>query len=60
MNSITLRPTQVQVRVNSYVRSVYNWMAGGLAITGLTAYAVANMLGIQSMLLGSQIQAAAV
>lgn len=34
--------TQTQVRVNSFIRSVYNWMAGGLAITGFLAYYVAN------------------
>jgi hypothetical protein len=34
--------TQVQTRVNSFVRSVYNWMAIGLALTGLVAYFVAS------------------
>ena len=34
--------TQTQVRVNSFIRSVYNWMAGGLALTGFVAYYVAN------------------
>jgi FtsH-binding integral membrane protein len=34
--------SQVQVRVNSFVRSVYNWMAIGLALTGLVAYFVAS------------------
>ena len=34
--------TQAQVRVNSFIRSVYNWMAGGLAITGFLAYYVAH------------------
>jgi FtsH-binding integral membrane protein len=55
MDSITLRQTQVQVRVNSFVRSVYNWMAGGLAITGFTAYAVANMPEVQQVIFGSGI-----
>ena len=34
--------TQVQVRVSGFVRSVYNWMAAGLALTGLVAYFVAS------------------
>ena len=29
--------TQAQVHVNSFIRSVYNWMAIGLALTGLVA-----------------------
>ncbi len=33
---------RVQVRVNSFVRSVYNWMAIGLTLTGLVAYFVAS------------------
>jgi uncharacterized protein len=55
MDSITLRQTQVQVRVNSFVRSVYNWMAIGLAITGFTAYAVANSPEVQQVIFGSRI-----
>ena len=34
--------TQVQTRVNSFVRSVYNWMVAGLALTGFVAYFVAS------------------
>ena len=33
---------QVQLRVNSFVRSVYNWMFIGLALTGLVAYYVSG------------------
>jgi FtsH-binding integral membrane protein len=42
METIPLKQTQVQVRVNEFVRSVYNWMAIGLGITGLIAYYVAH------------------
>ena len=28
--------------VNSYMRRVYNWMASGLALTGIVAYVIAN------------------
>ena len=38
MDSVTMKQTQVQTRVNEFVRSVYNWMAIGLALTGFTAY----------------------
>jgi FtsH-binding integral membrane protein len=34
--------SQVQVRVNSFVRSVYNWMAIGLGLTAAVAYFVAS------------------
>jgi uncharacterized protein len=34
--------SQVQIHVNSFVRSVYNWMAIGLALTGAVAYFVAS------------------
>jgi uncharacterized protein len=42
MQSIPMERTQAQVRVNSFVRSVYNWMAIGLALTGSVAWFVAN------------------
>jgi len=32
--------TQVQTRINEFVRSVYNWMAIGLVLTGIVAYFV--------------------
>lgn len=41
---------QTQVRVNSFVRSVYNWMGIGLALTGFTAYFVANSPSLMSMM----------
>jgi FtsH-binding integral membrane protein len=34
--------SQIQIRVNSFVRSVYNWMAVGLALTGVVAFFVAS------------------
>ncbi len=42
MPSIPMERTQTQVRVNSFVRSVYNWMAIGLALTGAVAWFVAH------------------
>lgn len=55
MDSLTLQRTQVQVRVNSFVRSVYNWMAVGLGLTGVVAYSVANMPEVRSFIFGSGI-----
>ena len=42
MESVSTQSVQVQLRVNAFVRSVYNWMAVGLALTGLIAYYVAS------------------
>ncbi len=42
MQPVSLNRTQVQVRVNEFVRGVYNWMAAGLALTGIVAFMVAN------------------
>ncbi len=40
--SIPLNTSQAQVRVNAFVRGVYNWMAVGLGLTGLVAWVVAS------------------
>jgi len=37
------------------VRSVYNWMAIGLGITGVVAYGVANSPGVTEVIFGSQL-----
>ena len=47
MQNLTSSPyqidqAQVQARVSSFVRGVYNWMALGLALTGIIAYWVAT------------------
>lgn len=42
MQSIPMERTQTQVLVNPFVRSVYNWMAIGLALTGVVAWYVAH------------------
>ena len=55
MDSTALRQTQVQVRVNEFVRSVYNWMAVGLGLTGVVAYFVANTPSIQKVVFGNPI-----
>ncbi len=55
MESISAKPTQVQVRVNEFIRSVYNWMAIGLALTGFIAYYVASTPALLNLILGNKI-----
>ena len=49
MDSVPIRQTQTQsqVIVNSFIRSVYNWMAIGLALTGFVAYYVSSSQTMQ-------------
>jgi FtsH-binding integral membrane protein len=59
MESLPIRQTQTQVMVNTFVRSVYNWMAIGLALTGFVAFYVVNSESILSLLFrvaGNQIR----
>jgi len=55
MESAPLRQTQVQVRVNEFIRSVYNWMAIGLGLTGFVAYYVANSPSLVQLIFQNQI-----
>ncbi|GAB6146239.1 Bax inhibitor-1/YccA family protein [Desulfocicer niacini] len=43
------------VRVNAFIRSVYNWMAIGLALTGFTAFYVASSPTLLQIIFGNQI-----
>jgi len=53
---ITARSEQfTQVVVNSFVRSVYNWMAAGLAITGLVAFFTASSPAMLKLIFGNQL-----
>lgn len=47
--------SRVQVRVNSFIQSVYNWMAIGLALTGGVAYYVANSPSMVRLIFGNQL-----
>jgi hypothetical protein len=42
MDSYAFQRADTQVQVNTFIQSVYNWMAAGLGITGVVAFAVAN------------------
>jgi uncharacterized protein len=55
MQSIPLKPTQAQIRVNEFIRSVYNWMAIGLALTGFVAFFVSNNETMMRFIFGNQI-----
>jgi FtsH-binding integral membrane protein len=55
MESISTKQTQVQVRVNEFIRSVYNWMAIGLALTGFVAFYVASTPALLNLIYRNQI-----
>ncbi|MBW2197673.1 MAG: Bax inhibitor-1/YccA family protein, partial [Deltaproteobacteria bacterium] len=55
MQSIPLKRTQTQVRVNAFIRSVYNWMALGLGLTGLVAFYVSNSETLLRLIFGNQL-----
>ncbi|AOY58966.1 MULTISPECIES: Bax inhibitor-1/YccA family protein [Desulfococcus] len=44
-----------QVRVNSFIQSVYNWMAVGLGLTGITAFMVANSPAMMQLIFGNRL-----
>lgn len=46
---------QPQIRVNAFIRSVYNWMAVGLGLTGLVALFTANNEFLRNLIFGNQI-----
>ena len=59
MESVPLKQTQTQILVNEFIRSVYNWMAIGLGLTGFTAFYVAHsesMLGLLFNVVGNQLK----
>ncbi len=53
--SIPEQRTQAQALVNSFVQSVYQWMAVGLALTGFTAFYVANSEPMLRFIFGNQL-----
>lgn len=55
MESIPLNQAQVQVRVNQFIRSVYNWMAVGLGLTGFVAFYVASSPSLVRLIFGNRI-----
>ncbi len=56
MQSYQLKSTTAQtVVVNDFIRSVYNWMGIGLALTGLIAYYVSTDISIQNLIFGNKL-----
>ena len=55
MQSIPLKRTQAQIRVNEFIRSVYNWMAIGLSLTGFVAFFVSNSQTMLRLIFGNQL-----
>lgn len=53
--SVPLKTTQTNILVNSFIRSVYNWMATGLAITGFVAFYVVNNETLLQLIFGNQL-----
>ena len=55
MAPVTLQntQTQTQVQVNSFIRSVYNWMAIGLGLTALVAFYVASSESLIRLVFGN-------
>jgi len=53
MRMETVVRTRAETLVNDYVRSVYNWMGMGLALTGFMAYFVSNNEGLLRFVFGN-------
>ena len=51
----SVKSSQTQVIVNEFIRSVYNWMGIGLALTGFIAYFVSNNEQIQNLIFGNKL-----
>ncbi len=54
-NSIGYQGSQTQVLVNSFIRSVYNWMTIGLTLTGVVAFWVAGSETLLNLIFGNQL-----
>ncbi len=55
MQSIPIQKTQTNVRVNEFIRSVYNWMAVGLSLTGFVAFYVSNSETLLRLIFGNRL-----
>lgn len=53
MRTDTIVKTRAEVLVSDYVRSVYNWMGVGLALTGFVAYYVSTSESISRLVFGN-------
>ncbi|MFO8088392.1 MAG: Bax inhibitor-1/YccA family protein [Desulfatiglandaceae bacterium] len=55
MPARAMEQTRTEVRVNEFVRSVYNWMAVGLGLTGIVAWYVSSSPAAIQMIFGNRI-----
>jgi len=55
MQSIPLKRTRTQIQVNEFIRSVYNWMAIGLGLTGFVAFYVSNSEAMMRLIFGNRL-----
>jgi uncharacterized protein len=55
MQPAPMTQTQAQVQVNSFIRSVYNWMAIGLGLTGFVAFYVAHSPYLVNLIFGNKL-----
>ena len=53
-HTVPISKPEAQVQINAFIRSVYNWMAIGLALTGFVAFYVANDQGMQQLIFGNR------
>lgn len=55
MQVLSTPQEKVEVLVNGFVRSVYNWMCVGLALTGVVAYTVSGSESMIRLILGNPV-----
>ena len=55
MQPVSLQRDQAQVQVNEFIRSVYNWMAIGLALTGFVAFYISQNETLLRLILGNRL-----
>jgi FtsH-binding integral membrane protein len=53
MDSSTFSQSNAVVKTNSFIRSVYNWMAIALSLTGITAYYVSHNEAMRQIIYGT-------
>jgi FtsH-binding integral membrane protein len=55
MQAVPIERTQTQILVNDFIRSVYNWMAISLGLTGIVAYYVSNNESLMRLIFKNQL-----
>jgi FtsH-binding integral membrane protein len=55
MANVSISRQRTELLVNDYVRSVYNWMCIGLALTGLMAFYVSSSESLLRLIFGNRI-----